>query len=102
MKTIQVRVSSADKSFPGEARVEVDGSLSVADAKKEILRQLHLSKLRTDQILLLFRSEANIDLKFASSPFSGSGKEWLLVVDEKTLGSFLQGRTLIQFILYED
>jgi hypothetical protein len=103
MTTLQVTVSSANKSIPGEVRIVVGTSLSVEEAKKMILEHLRLAEvLRMNQILLLFRSELNPHLKYASSPYSGTGKDWLPVLDETSLGSFLQGRTVIKFMLYQD
>jgi hypothetical protein len=103
MTTLQVTVSSVNTSIPGKVRIVLDGSLSVEEAKKMILEHLRLAKtLSINQIMLLFRSEFNPHLKYASLPYPGTRQDWLLVLDETRLGSFLQGLTTIQFMLYQD
>jgi len=103
MTTIQVTVRCANKSIPGEVRVVVPGSLSVREAKTMILEHLRLAKtLSVDNVLLLFRSEVNPHLKYATSPYSDTDMDWLPVLDETRLGSFLKGPSIIQFLLYRD
>lgn len=102
---LQVTVRFADKSFPVpvKVRTEVEGNLSVANLKGMILRKLRLGDiLRIDQIMLLFRPQANLDLKYVSSPYSIIDNGFSLVADEQTLGSFLQGHTLILIMLFQD
>lgn len=102
MTSLHVTVSFLNKSTPGEVSLDVNGRLSVAEVKTMILEHLRLAKtLSIKQIVLLFCSEANIDRNYASSPFSGAQKVWLLVFDEDTLESFLEGPTLIEFKLYQ-
>jgi hypothetical protein len=100
---LQVTVRFADKSFPEEVHTVVDASLSVANLKGAILRKLGLGDiLRINQILLLFRPQANLDLKYVSSPYSVIDTGFLLVADEQILGSFLLGHTLILIMLFQD
>lgn len=100
MSTIQVTVSSVDKSDPRKVCVVVPGSLSVQDAKIMILEHLRLAKtLSINEIVLLFRSSVKPHVKYASSPYSGLSKDWSLVLDDRTLESFLHGPSIIQFIL---
>lgn len=103
MTLLQVTMRIADNAFPETYTTKVDDSLSVADMKRMFLRRFHLEDIMSvDQVLLLFRPTASLDLKFthASRPYSLENTHLSIVEDEAKLGRFLQRPTLIAFALF--